>query len=71
MTRAPEAEFRWQGRARWRRSLFLVLVLVSVAAAGWMMREVLPYHGAKPLEIAILALERVTRLSYGQSATCA
>lgn len=56
MTRAPEAGFRWQGRARWRRSLFLVLVLVSVAAAGWMMREVLPYHGAKPLEMVILGL---------------
>lgn len=56
MTRAPEAGFRWQGRARWRRSLFLILVLASVVAAGSTMREVLPYHGAKPLEVVILAL---------------
>ncbi|MCC6296612.1 MAG: glycosyltransferase, partial [Pseudomonadales bacterium] len=56
MTRTPESGFRWQGRARWRRSLFLLLVLTSVAAAGWGMREVLPYHGAKPLEVVLLAL---------------
>jgi len=56
MTRTPESGFRWQGRARWRRSLFLLLVLASVAAAGWGMRQVLPYHGAKPLEVVLLAL---------------
>ncbi|MFZ5655100.1 MAG: glucans biosynthesis glucosyltransferase MdoH [Pseudomonadota bacterium] len=56
MAARAEAGFRWRARARWRRSLFLVLVLASVAAAGWGMREVLPYHGAKPLEVVILAL---------------
>ena len=56
MTTTFEAGFRWQRRARWRRSLFLVLVLGSVATAGWAMREILPYHGAKVQEVVILVL---------------
>lgn len=50
------ARFRWQWRARWRRTLFLFLVLGSVAAAGWSMRQVLPYHGGKPVEVCVLVL---------------
>ncbi len=53
---AESARFRWQARARWRRTLFLCLVLASVAAAGWSMRQVLPYHGGKSLEVCILVL---------------
>lgn len=56
MATSAEAVCRWQGRARWRRSLFLALVLGSVAAAVWAMRGILPYHGAKPLEVVILVL---------------
>lgn len=56
MIRVPDSGFRWQGRARWRRTLFLVLSVASVTAAGWGMREVLPYHGAKPLEVVLLTL---------------
>ncbi len=46
----------WQARARWRRCLFLACLVGSVTAAGWAMREVLPYHGAKPVEVVILTL---------------
>jgi membrane glycosyltransferase len=51
-----------QGDAPWRlagalrRALLLVLVLGQTAGAAWAMAAVLPYHGERPLELAILAL---------------
>lgn len=39
----------------WRRTLFLLMVLAQTAAGTWGMIWVLPYHGTRPLEIAILA----------------
>lgn len=40
----------------WRRSLLSVLTLGQSVLATWSMTAVLPYHGQRPMEIAILIL---------------
>jgi membrane glycosyltransferase len=47
---------RWQRSAKFRRRILLVLLLAQTYLATSFMAEVLPYHGRKPMEIAILAL---------------
>jgi membrane glycosyltransferase len=50
-----------------RRLVLLVLVLGQTAAGAYLMTAVLPYHGERPLELAILALFTVlfTWVSFG------
>jgi len=47
---------RWQTTAKIRRRVLLVLLLAQTYLATSFMAEVLPYHGRKPMEIAVLAL---------------
>lgn len=47
---------RWQTTAKIRRRILLVLLLAQTYLATSFMAEVLPYHGRKLMEIAILAL---------------
>jgi membrane glycosyltransferase len=52
---APEAKLRrYPGRLR--RVVLAALTLGAAVVATWAMTAVLPYHGHKPLEVAILAL---------------
>ncbi len=51
---APDPRPRWT--AGLRRFLLFGLVLGQTAVAAHFMTEVLPYHGRRPLEIAILVL---------------
>lgn len=53
---SPDPRGRWHGAATLRRAVLLALVLGQTAVATWCMNAVLPYHGAQPLELAILAL---------------
>jgi len=46
----------WQRAGAIRRALLLLLVLIQTALATWSMAVVLPYHGTRPLEMAILGL---------------
>ncbi|HBO78242.1 MAG TPA: hypothetical protein DD502_08800, partial [Cupriavidus sp.] len=39
-----------------RRWFLLALVVIQTALATYFMAKVLPYHGADPLEVAILVL---------------
>ncbi len=47
---------RWQTTAKIRRRVLLVLLLAQTYLATSFMAQVLPYHGRKPMEMAILAL---------------
>lgn len=53
---APTPRVNWNPSGRVRRIVLLMLMLSQTALATWMMREVLPYHGSKPLEFLMLAL---------------
>jgi len=53
---APTPRVNWNPSGRVRRIVLLMLMLGQTALATWMMREVLPYHGGKPLEFLMLAL---------------
>ena len=53
---APAAQVDWDSSGRRRRPILLLLMLAQTALATWMMREVLPYHGGKPLEALMLVL---------------
>ncbi len=53
---APAPRFDWHGAGARRRTLLLTLSVAQTAVAAWCMTAVLPYHGRKPLEIAVLAL---------------
>jgi membrane glycosyltransferase len=53
---SPDPRGRWHAAATLRRAILLVLVAGQTALATYFMTAVLPYHGAQPLEIAILAL---------------
>ncbi|HTH95544.1 MAG TPA: glucans biosynthesis glucosyltransferase MdoH [Rhodocyclaceae bacterium] len=46
----------WQRSGRTRRYMLLTLMLAQTTAATWLMQEVLPYHGDKPLEMCTLAV---------------
>ncbi len=50
------ADAPWRLAGALRRALLLALVLVQTGGAAWSMAAVLPYHGERPLELAILAL---------------
>src|SRR5512133_2251004 len=65
---ARERELRGPHRGgALRRVLLLLLVLGQAAAGVALMTEVLPYHGERPLELAILAVSTIlfTWLSLG------
>jgi membrane glycosyltransferase len=47
---------RWRARASRRRLVLVALILAQTAIATNYMALILPYHGRKPLEIAVLAL---------------
>ena len=52
----PASRGSWHRIAAVRRSVLLVLVLAQTYIATAVMVQVLPYHGAKPLEIILLVL---------------
>lgn len=52
----PDAEGKWHPAGSHRRWFLLALVVVQTIMATYFMAKVLPYHGADPLEAAILAL---------------
>jgi membrane glycosyltransferase len=54
--RAPGPDVPWRLAGTLRRALLLALVLAQTSAAAWFMAAVLPYHGERPLELAMLAL---------------
>src|SRR5205814_10698233 len=56
---SPDPRGRWHRAATLRRAVLLALVVGQTAVATWLMTAVLPYHGAQPLELAILALVAV------------
>src|SRR5699024_8648133 len=51
--RGPRPRPQWRWAARWRRTLFLVLVLAQTLTATRFMVTVLPYHATTDLEIAL------------------
>ena len=53
--RAPAVR-PWRLVGALRRTVLLLLVLGQMAAAAYFMTAVLPYHGDRPLELAILGL---------------
>ena len=60
---APRAAHRraahaapWQRAGAIRRVFLFLLVLAQTALGAWSMAVVLPYHGTRPLEVAILSL---------------
>lgn len=52
----PDAEGKWHPAGSHRRWFLLGLVVAQTTLATYFMAKVLPYHGADPLEVAILAL---------------
>jgi membrane glycosyltransferase len=52
----PDAEGKWHPAGSHRRWFLLALVVIQTALATYFMAKVLPYHGADPLEVAILVL---------------
>lgn len=52
----PNAQAYWQHSGNLRRLVLLALVLLQTMLATYFMSEVLPYHGAEPLERMILGL---------------
>ncbi|NUT14908.1 MAG: glucan biosynthesis glucosyltransferase H, partial [Cupriavidus sp.] len=52
----PDAEGKWHPAGSHRRWVLLGLVGIQTVLATYFMTNVLPYHGADPLEIAILVL---------------
>lgn len=52
----PERELHWQGAARLRRLILVVLVIGQTWLAAYFMTAILPYHGSHWLEMILLAL---------------
>jgi membrane glycosyltransferase len=52
----PDPVGRWHHAGSIRRIILLFLMLLQTGTATYFMREVLPYHGAEPLELAMLVL---------------
>jgi len=52
----PDAEGKWHPAGSHRRWFLLALVIGQTFLATYFMAKVLPYHGADPLEVAILTL---------------
>lgn len=53
---SPDPRGHWHAAAARRRITLLLLVIAQTALATYSMTAVLPYHGEKPLEIAIMGL---------------
>jgi membrane glycosyltransferase len=53
---SPDPRGHWHRSASRRRITLLLLVIAQSALATYSMTAVLPYHGEKPLEIAIMGL---------------
>ncbi|MGB7479255.1 MAG: glucans biosynthesis glucosyltransferase MdoH, partial [Burkholderiaceae bacterium] len=53
---APDPHGDWQRSGGWRRLILLFLMFGQTALATYFMSAVLPYHGAKPMEMVTLAL---------------
>ncbi|MFT5532793.1 MAG: membrane glycosyltransferase [Burkholderiaceae bacterium] len=53
---APDPRGNWQRGGGMRRIVLLLLMLVQGGMATYFMSEVLPYHGAKPMEMVTLVL---------------
>jgi len=53
---SPDPRGHWHRAGSIRRTVLLLLVLAQSAMATYSMTAVLPYHGEKPLEIAVLSL---------------
>ncbi|WP_277986372.1 glucans biosynthesis glucosyltransferase MdoH [Noviherbaspirillum cavernae] len=53
---APDPRGGWQNNGNVRRIVLLTLMLIQTALATHFMRQVLPYQGSQPLELALLAL---------------
>lgn len=53
---SPDPKGRWQKTGNVRRLVLLMLMLLQTAMATKFMADVLPYHGAKPLEMVVLGL---------------
>jgi membrane glycosyltransferase len=56
ITPPRDRRYGWYRAGAVRRTLLLILVLAQTAFAAWSMSAVLPYHGAHPIEVAVLAL---------------
>jgi membrane glycosyltransferase len=52
----PGRPAAWRDVGALRRVALLLLVTAQTGAAAWLTTAVLPYHGERPLEVAILAL---------------
>ena len=52
----PDPVGRWHHNGNVRRLALLFLMLLQTGTATYFMREVLPYHGGEPLELAMLIL---------------
>jgi membrane glycosyltransferase len=52
----PDPVGRWHHSGNVRRLVLLFLMLLQTGTATYFMREVLPYHGGEPLELAMLVL---------------
>jgi membrane glycosyltransferase len=52
----PDPRGNWQHHGNIRRLVLLALMLAQTAAATFFMSDVLPYRGAKPLEMLLLVL---------------
>lgn len=53
---APDPKGKWSQAGRRRRWMLLALMIAQTALATHFMASVLPYHGADPLEFAVLVL---------------
>jgi membrane glycosyltransferase len=53
---SPDPRGHWHAAAARRRITLLLLVIAQTALATYSMTAVLPYHGEKPLEVAIMGL---------------
>jgi len=53
---SPDAKGRWHWVGTWRRVALAIVVLAQTYVATEFMKAVLPYHGEKLLEVAILIL---------------
>ena len=53
---APDPKGHWQRSGNVRRITLLILMVLQTSMATYFMSDVLPYHGAKPLEAVVLGL---------------
>lgn len=53
---SPDPRGHWHHVASVRRTVLILLILAQTAMATYSMMAVLPYHGEKPLEMAVLSL---------------